>query len=244
MILLELKSVRNIQFAMPEIEDGALRSLFQHVIKPVEWDETQLAAMEQEILNVFPRPEILMPDDVRGTAASLREAVLIRGWPELDAVRGRVMFALINGGEILARYLGKTGDWRGRLLFVNVGPEHPAAAWMMIDDPLRYFDLIQVAVCMGFVVRTRGDAGLDQARAADGRRRDRALDSGAQYISTDFPDPDARYSDYHVQLPGGGAARLNPISSPMPPPVCNDDQRLGPRSRSNSGSSSHTLPTQ
>ena len=42
----------------------------------------------------------------------------------------------------------------------------------------------------------------------------RALASGAQCVSTDFPDPDPRFSDYAVKLPGGVVARANPVSAP------------------------------
>ena len=48
-----------------------------------------------------------------------------------------------------------------------------------------------------------------------GTRRDRALASGAQWISTDYPVP--ADSGYVVTLPGvaeGGVARCNPVSSP------------------------------
>jgi hypothetical protein len=38
-----------------------------------------------------------------------------------------------------------------------------------------------------------------------------AFSSGAQYISTDFPEKTAGYSDYTVQWPNGKVGRLNPL---------------------------------
>ena len=43
-------------------------------------------------------------------------------------------------------------------------------------------------------------------------QRDKALASGAQYVSTDYHEPDRRFSDYSVRFPGGQVARSNPMS--------------------------------
>ena len=36
--------------------------------------------------------------------------------------------------------------------------------------------------------------------------------SGAQFVSTDYPEPDRHFSEYRVRLPGGVVARRNPVS--------------------------------
>ena len=41
---------------------------------------------------------------------------------------------------------------------------------------------------------------------------DKALASGAQYVSTDYARPDRRFSDYSVRFPDGQVARSNPVS--------------------------------
>ena len=41
----------------------------------------------------------------------------------------------------------------------------------------------------GYIVRTRADADTFEARTNSTERRDRALGSGAQYVSTDYPEP-------------------------------------------------------
>jgi hypothetical protein len=54
-----------------------------------------------------------------------------------------------------------------------------------------------------------------QARTGDVTQRDAALASGAQFVSTDYPVPDADFgTGYLVEIPGGMPARCNPISAP------------------------------
>jgi hypothetical protein len=67
----------------------------------------------------------------------------------------------------------------------------------------------------GFIVRTRSDADLVEARNRDVTRRDIALRSGAQIVSTDFEVAvPAIGGDYVVQIPGGTPARCNPVNAP------------------------------
>jgi hypothetical protein len=97
-------------------------------------------------------------------------------------------------------------------MFVNVDRDHPAAAWMKMNDPVAHFDEIQSLVKAGFLVRTRSDADTVEGRKNDVTRREKAFASGAQFISTDFPEPRADFSVYQVRLPGDRVARPNPIS--------------------------------
>lgn len=66
-----------------------------------------------------------------------------------------------------------------------------------------------------YLVRTRADADTVEARKGDVRRRDEALGSGAQIVSTDYPafEP-ARWTGYSVALPDGVTARCNPVNAP------------------------------
>ena len=81
-----------------------------------------------------------------------------------------------------------------------------------MNDPINDFDTIQRLVRDGFLVRTRADADTRQARTGDITQRDKAFSSGAQYISTDYHEPDRRLSDYSVRFPGGQVARSNPVN--------------------------------
>ncbi|MDG3006874.1 phosphatidylinositol-specific phospholipase C1-like protein [Paludisphaera mucosa] len=180
--------------------------------KFIPFDAARLAELEAEIHSVFPRPEILAPDDVRGDSKSLPDAIRARGWPKLDAVRGRVMFALDNTGAERDTYLKGHPALAGRLMFASVDEGDPAAAWFKINEPIGRFDDIQRLVKAGFLVRTRADADTRQARDGSTAMRDRALASGAQFVSTDYPTPDPRFTEYRVELPGGVVARSNPVS--------------------------------
>ncbi len=179
--------------------------------RPIPFDRAQLEAVEGEILQVFGRDELITPDAVRGGSETLRAAVLERGWPKLKDARGKVMFALDNGGRIRDAYLEGNPSLEGRLLFASVGEGDPAAAWFKLNDPVRSFDRIQRLVRAGFLVRTRADSETREARRNDTRRRDRALASGAQFISTDFPEKKEGVSDYAVRFGEGKAHRRNPL---------------------------------
>ena len=97
-------------------------------------------------------------------------------------------------------------------MFATVAPENPAAAWFKINDPIKDHDRIKKLVRDGFLVRTRADADTVQSRKNDVTQREKALSSGAQFISTDYAVPDRRFSDYSVRFPGGQIARSNPVS--------------------------------
>ena len=198
-------------FILLELKEDSLGPGFT---QPLPFDQAQLANLEKEILSVFPRKSILTPDDVRGRAATLPEALQHSGWPGLDSVRGRVMFGLDNEGAIRDRYLAGHPALEGRLVFVSVPPTNPAAAWMKRNDPEGDFAQIQELVRAGFLVRTRADSDTEQARTNDPQKRERALASGAQFVSTDYPEPDLRFSSYCVRLPGRVTVRSNPVNGP------------------------------
>jgi hypothetical protein len=198
-------------FILLELKEESLGPGFT---QPAPFDKAQLANLENEILSVFPREAILTPDDVRGQSDSLPEALRHSGWPLLDSVRGRVMFGMDNEGEVRDRYLEGHPALEGRLVFVSVPPMNPAAAWMKRNDPVGDFEQIQELVRKGFLVRTRADSDTEEARTNDPRKRDRALASGAHFVSTDYPEPDLRFSPYCVRLPGGASARINPVNGP------------------------------
>jgi hypothetical protein len=219
LVLIELKTNGPASGVLTAITDPHERTLVAAFPASPAWTDDQLATVEAEILSVFPLEKILTPAEVRGDAPTLRDAILTRGWPELEAVRGRVMFALDNENALRDRYLALPSRRTERLLFVSVPPEHPEAAWMKINNPVRDFTRIQEMVRAGFLVRTRADEELREAKTNDTSRRERAFASGAQFVSTDFPAPDPRYSDYCVTLPGNADAALNPVSAPRQHPL-------------------------
>lgn len=171
-------------------------------------DADAFRALDAEIRSVFPRTEILTPDEVRGDSISLNAAVREHGWPRLGDIAGRVMFTL-GDTPATQRYLHAYPGARGGLLFPSVSPNDPDTAWLNLYDPADRE--IARRVREGFLVYTRADAQTQPARRNDPRTRDLAFASGAQIVSTDYPWPDMRLSPYRVVFPDGGFVRANPI---------------------------------
>lgn len=193
-----------------EVKDGAITAL---PTKPIPFDKVALDSVDREIDAVFAREAIFTPDDLRGGCETLPQAIKEHGWPILDTVRGKVMFGLDNEGKTRDLYLEGHHALAGRRMFATAPEDdHPAAAWFKINDPIKSFDRIQEIVSKGFLVRTRADADTRQARANDLTQRDKALASGAQFVSTDYPEPRPDFSSYSVQFEGKVVARLNPVN--------------------------------
>lgn len=184
------------------------------------FDANAMNAIDEEIKSVFGEnlEQVLTPDDVRGSFATLNEAITTVGWPKLGKVRGKVVFLLNNGGSISDLYLDNHPSLQGRIMFTPSGTGRPESAFIMQNNPFN--SNIETWVQQGYLVRTRSDSNTDEARTGDVAQRDRALASGAQLISTDYYRPDTRHltdsgwTDYSVQLPGNVAARLNPVNGP------------------------------
>ncbi len=177
-------------------------------VKPLAFNSDLLNAIDTEIRSVVPATSMLLPDNVRGEFKTLRAAILERGWPTLADCRGKLLFALDNEGSLADRYLEGHPILNDRVMFASVNESHPAAAWMKINDPIRDFEKIQSMVAKGFLVRTRADAETKQSRLNDATQRDKAFASGAQFISTDYPRADLRFSDYCVQFDNGSMVRI------------------------------------
>ncbi|HWA29918.1 MAG TPA: Ca2+-dependent phosphoinositide-specific phospholipase C [Rhizomicrobium sp.] len=176
------------------------------------FDAAAFDALDREIRAVFPPQELITPDDVQGAYPTLREAVLHDAWPTLGQSRGKVLFALDEGPDKVATYRGKRRSLEGRVFFVNTDENSPAAAYLTLNDPIADAARIRRDIAAGFIVRTRADSGTVEARKNDTARRDAALASGAQFVSTDYFWPEPRLNnDYQVRLSGDAAALCNPV---------------------------------
>jgi hypothetical protein len=181
--------------------------------KVIPFDKDLLDAVDAEIRAVFTDDELITPDRVRGEAKSLPEAIQKSGWPRLDAVRGKVFFCLDNTGRLSHLYADRHSALQGRVMFAPLEESNAGAAFFKINDPIADFDRIQRLVKAGYLVRTRADEATKNARANDTTRRDKALASGAQFVSSDYPEPRKEWSEYCVRLPGNAVARPNPVSA-------------------------------
>jgi len=169
-------------------------------------------AVDAEIRSVFRPDEMITPDEVRGNAATLNEAIRTRGWPTLAQARGKVVF-LLDQAHAAPVYAQGHPSLRGRLIFTNSIPGVPESAFVEQNDGTK--EAIDALVKQGYLVRTRTDEGTEQARTNDRTRLDRALSSGAQMLSTDYPPAEpSQWTSFVVQLPGGVVARCNPVNKP------------------------------
>jgi calcium-dependent phosphoinositide phospholipase C len=174
----------------------------------------ELDALDAEIRTSL-GDRVLTPDFVRGGRATLEEAVRADGWPTVEAARGKIMLALDNEDAVRDAYVAGHPSLAGRAMFVSARPGRPEAAFVKLNDALADGALIGQLAADGFLLRTRADVDTVEARRGDLSRRDAALASGAQCVSTDYPTPDPAFgTGYAVALPDGLPARCNPVSAP------------------------------
>ncbi|THD59166.1 phosphatidylinositol-specific phospholipase C1-like protein [Phenylobacterium sp.] len=171
-----------------------------------------LDALDAEIRSVFPEREMVTPDQVRGKFATLPQAVAHGGWPTLKNARGKVVF-LLDQSNITPIYTAGHPALQGRVLFTNADAGTPDAAFVEQNEGTP--EAIAALVKQGYIVRTRSDADTKEARSGDTTQRDKALKSGAQMVSTDYPwfEP-SRWTGFKVSLPGEASVRCNPVNSP------------------------------
>ena len=198
-------------FVLVEDKQGRVSQL-PDAVTAEPWTAATWDAMDAEIRSVFPEKEIITPDSVRGKFSTLEAAILAGQWPTLKQSRGKVIFLLYNRKSAPA-YLAGHPMMKGRVLFENGRPGEPEAAFVEQDSGKAAE--IDALVKKGYLVRSRSDYNTDQGRNNDTTRRDELLSSGAQMISTDFPVSEpAPWTGYTVGIPGGYAARCNPINAP------------------------------
>ncbi|HCT59580.1 MAG TPA: hypothetical protein DGA22_01715 [Acidobacterium sp.] len=198
-------------FILVETKEHKLKHVGFPTVTPLPFTTDVLNNLDRAILSVFPRREIITPDDVRGSYATLNEAVKADNWPTLAKARGKVVF-LLDQKSVGPAYLAGHPSLRGRVLFTNATPGQPDAAF--IEQNSASASQINALVKQGYLIRTRTDEPGKQAPADDTSRRDEVLSSGAQILSTDYPASEKAASGYEVELPGNEAARCNPVLKP------------------------------
>ncbi|MGZ6038171.1 MAG: phosphatidylinositol-specific phospholipase C1-like protein [Phenylobacterium sp.] len=204
-------------FVLVETKTDKPIPLIPNMASPEPFTPEALDALDAEIRSVFPENERITPDQVRGRYATLPEAVAAHGdgggWPTLKAARGKVVF-LLDQQNVTANYVANGHEaLRGRVLFTNAKAGAPDAGFVEHNDATPAE--IDALVKQGYIVRTRSDADTKEGRSGDTATRDRALASGAQMISTDYPwyEP-ARWTGYVTALPGKASVRCNPVTAP------------------------------
>jgi hypothetical protein len=170
--------------------------------------EGRLDAIDFAITRVFSREQLLIPADVSRDAPSLKQAIVEQGWPSVEAARGRVAFVMFGKPRHKAAYSAGRPRLDGRVMFVaERETSQPHSSIVFYDDPILDGAQISQAIKQHFLVRTRADAELHR----DVARRDAALASGANFISSDFVDPRFNW----LELAPNAAARCTPASAKL-----------------------------
>lgn len=198
-------------FILVETKEDTPRDM-PNAVKAEPFTPALFDALDAEIRSVFQPNEIITPDEVRGDASTLVEAVHAGKWPTLAQARGRVIF-LMDQQHVGPLYTQGHPSLKGRILFTNAVPGASDAAF--VEQNEGSLEEINALVKQGYLVRTRTDESTEQARTNDTTRRDLALSSGAQMLSTDYPlSEPSPWTKYSVGLPHGLVARCNPVNKP------------------------------
>lgn len=201
-----------------ELKGSDRRVVEQGGVVAPPWELAALEALDAEIRSVFSERDMITPDDVRRPGLTLEQSVRRFGWPALRRARGQVAFLFDNDpGPSSTAYTAGHPNLEGRAVFTNSRPGRPDAAFIKRNEPRNENTAaIQQLVREGYLVRTRSDLPLQTVKSGDTTMLKAALRSGAQIVSTDFPEAgmSARYgSDYVARLPNGRPARCNPVNA-------------------------------
>jgi len=207
---------------LQEIADFSRRSPAHHPLMlllefKVAFDAEKVDAwiqrVEGDLLDVLGRDLLVLPEDVQGDHPNLREAIETDGWPTLGNLRGKTLVVLHDGGALRDHYTNN--DSHQNLLFPDASGDDSLdfAAVHTLNDPFSSSSHISALVMKNHLVRTRADSNLYEARAQDTSRFLAALDSGAQFISTDFAVASEQFN-YWVHIPDGTPSRCNPLNAP------------------------------
>lgn len=166
------------------------------------FDKAAFEEVDDSIRSILGRDMIFTPDDLRGDMPTLEAAALAKRWPTVAQARGKFLFLYLVPGMNLAAfapYLDGRPSLQGRMAFVQGKAGMAHTAFMLFDNSLTRGADIRDAVKKGYLVRTRADIDTADARKDDGTRRDAALASGAQIVSTDYlTAPNIYANGYHL----------------------------------------------
>lgn len=162
------------------------------------------------------KKHLITPDDVRGSYATLEEAVIKGNWPTIKAARGKYLFVLDDRDRKRATYMEGHPSLKDRILFINADPGTPEAAVLIRNNAK--LPQMKSLVQKGYIIRTRADSDTREARANDKSYFEAACNSGAQIITTDYYLKSTYFdSDYRISFDGEKYIRVNPVFSESMP---------------------------
>jgi Phosphoinositide phospholipase C, Ca2+-dependent len=142
----------------------------------------RLDAIDSVIRHIVPKKQLLVPDDVSSGFTSLHDATVARGLATLSEARGKLMFVFFGTERHVRSYAGDDPLLRGKLMFAASRNFDAPYASIVNVDRAEQSAKMEAALARGLLVRTRADRGLDRDRGL----RQKALGSGAHFVSSDF----------------------------------------------------------
>lgn len=181
-------------------ESGFLKFLgFQKAIK---FDSCVYTHLNEELTSIVPMNMLATPQLISGGYSSIRERIVKDGWPTVGEMRGKMFFILEgNNSGWYAQQLEKSVDYP---MFVYGELHDSMTFFIKRNDPIGNEKEIS-DLSRQFIVRTRSDVGTLEARSNDEIRKQSAIQSGAQIISTDYYRPDLTLSNFMIsvsEIPG------------------------------------------
>jgi hypothetical protein len=194
-------------FITLEPKDGKAN---QFGTEPEHYTAKLFDELDQELKKYLGKDKIITPDDIRGTYKTLNEAVLHKNWPKVKEAKGKFLFVLDNNSENRDLYMKDHPSLKERMVFTNSAPGTAEAAVLLMNDP---GPGITHLVKQGYIVRTRADADTMEARKEDYSRIEKAKESGAQVITTDYYQPSKLFkSNYRISFDKNTYERRNPVN--------------------------------
>ncbi|MFS4473564.1 phosphatidylinositol-specific phospholipase C1-like protein [Chryseobacterium sp. T20] len=169
--------------------------------------------LDNELIKYLGKDKVITPDDIRGSYSTLNEAVVKKNWPKVKNVKGKFLFVMDNNGENRNLYIKDHPSLKGRMIFTNSTPGTPESAILFMNEPQKDGTAIKDLVKQGYIIRTRADADTMEARREDYSRFEKAKESGAQIITTDYYYPSKLFkSNYKVSFDNNTYERMNPVT--------------------------------
>ncbi|WP_431611232.1 phosphatidylinositol-specific phospholipase C1-like protein [Chryseobacterium sp. 'Rf worker isolate 10'] len=197
-------------FITLEPKDGKAN---QFGTEPEHYTSKLFDDLDNELKKYLGKDKIIIPDDIRGSYTTLNEAVVKKNWPKVRDVKGKFLFVMDNNGENRDLYIKDHPSLKGRMIFTNSTPGTPESAVLFMNEPKKDDIVIKDLVKKGYIIRTRADADTMEARSEDYSRFEKAKESGAQIITTDYYYPSKLFkSNYKVSFDNNTYERMNPVT--------------------------------
>lgn len=151
------------------------------------------------------------PDDVRRGEETVAAGLAAGGWPTLGALRGHVIFAMLDSSEHRDAYLDGAPGLQGRAMFVDGDSiADPFAATFKIDNAIGGQADVRAALDAGFLTTSNVDGPEDSAED-NAAKQQGSLVSGTSWLATNFPAAVGDPSGF--SMPEGAPVRCNPYTT-------------------------------